>query len=134
MKKSHISRRGKNEMREEEFPEWTQYNGSDEQIEELMNAVIHGDGFITEEHSCVYNKQVIPGLPALQKLFTTADRYFIVNRHKCSSMIARQAQTGQPVWIYLPGPKPYLWQCTVNPDWNLPGMIYSFSPLKDAKS
>lgn len=75
--------------------EWTRYEGTDEQIEEMRNAE---HGFITSNTSPIWNKQVVPNRDAVIKLMSEADQYLICGKHPLADMIERWARTGQPVY------------------------------------
>ena len=116
-------------------PQWVEYQGMQKQLEDLMNSVNSGNGFITVEEGVVWGKQDIFNLEQLEGLFHKNSKFFICSEkslptilprqnHPLMEMIKRQAKTGQPVWVYQP--QGYLSKCTVEPDWNQPGMEYSF--------
>ena len=118
--------------------EWKKYDGTDEQIAEMMGAehgftVRYSDGaesrvFAKDEHEfhedmlIFFNKSV--------------SHYLLCNPHPLADMIIRQAQTGQPVWIkeyfkFSVEPTDYKVNRTTTPNWNILGAEYRFAPFED---
>ena len=113
--------------------EWTRYEGTDEQIEEMRNAE---HGFITSNTSPIWNKQVVPNREAVIKLMSEADQYLICDKHPRADMIERWARTGQPVWWRPKNSEIWgnasSWGCDYIP-WHNPGYEFSFAPFEEEK-
>lgn len=125
--------------------EWKKYEGTDEQIAEMLNAE-HGFVVKTEFPSIfnhVVNTSNIKGLFYTIKTNLACNRathYLTCDPHPLADMIKRWAETGQPVWVkgstYDPltaerfFSEPYE---TTMPDWNIPGAEYSFTPFGEEK-
>ena len=132
--------------------EWIEYTGSDEQIEAMKNAK---HGFIaknTSEESGVmfirHNQMFIQlqKEPCLTELFgnkidsflslNNTTHYLICEPSPLADMIKRQVDTGQPVWIkheihWDRADNENTTYCTSEPDWNIPGAEYSFTPFDE---
>ena len=66
----------------------------------------------------------------------SVSHYLLCNPHPLADMIIRQAQTGQPVWVYITvgsedGDDIEYLPPTTRPNWNLPAAVYSFAPFED---
>lgn len=127
-------------------PEWIEYTGSDEQIDEIANAeygwiVRWMDG--CESHQYYASDSVQFAEDQCGK-FT---HYLICQPHPYADMIIRQAQTGQPVWIRIKGDLPMntlheddlvdmlthkntVVITTNKPNWHIPGAKYRLSPFE----
>lgn len=125
-------------------PEWIEYIGSDEQIEEIDsgdNDILFrlGNGKVMFE--CEVNGYWL-------EPFIGVTRYLICQPHPYADLIKIWADTGCPVWVkvtkrndwsrYIDGVyyKPramvheYL-EPTTKPDWNIPGAEYRLTPFED---
>ena len=116
--------------------EWKKYEGTHEQIAELRNAK---EGvclmFEHSKESFIYSLKDISTVDGVPTLSNTVTHYLICNPRPHAKMIKQWAQTGQPVWIRecrSPGAKTrsFVYE-TYNPDWNIPGAEYSFTPFVD---
>lgn len=132
--------------------EWKEYTGTDEQIAEMCNA---GHGFIWRDNNsgeCVSITElnVFMGRHHLARYLKERSciHYLTCNPHPLADMIIRQAQTGQPVWVKVKGyeafpsskaGETYWWDGvysilkTNQPDWNITGAEYSFTPFEGEK-
>ena len=129
---------------------WTEYTGSDEQIDEISSAkngfVCRNNetdsGILTIKYGQLFSDQSdYPILNAtwngsLKRFVETNNttHYWIISDDPLREMKIRQAQTGQPVWIRT---NPFDWECavptsyvTTTPDWNIPNAEYSFTEFK----
>ena len=79
------------------MPEWKQWNGSKEQLDEMRNAK---DGFILRGTEPAYEEEIIfhniSGLSCVDMQNIT--HYLICQPHPLSDMIGRWILTGQSVW------------------------------------
>jgi len=113
--------------------EWKEYTGSDEQIEEMQNAV---NGFILRDNLGLESKRVIFHKKEIHVPENTT-HYLICDRHHYSWMIKHWADTGQPVWVRVGAMMRedqfimYRTYRTTTPDWNIPSAEYSFTPFED---
>ena len=125
-------------------PEWIEYTGSDEQIEEIANAKA---GWIVRYEDCT-ESQIEYGEP---KDMECPTHYLICQPHPLADMICQQARTGQPVLIKIPLQNDYTladgtlrigdvlvvmgkYYCIIEthfPNWNIPGAKYSFTPFEE---
>ena len=107
--------------------EWKEYEGTDEQIEEMRNAE---HGFIVKDVNGEVLKTILKALPSDFKI----THYLICNPHPLAGMIERQARTGQPVyWRYEETGQT---GCTPdhNVDWSrYDEFEYSFTPFEEGK-
>jgi len=114
-------------------PNWTKFDGSDEQIAELSRAK---SGLCLKfEHSqetFVYKLKDISTTNGVVTLSKTVTHYLICNPHKHVNLISQWAMTGQPVWVKegIDCMRPFIYE-THNPDWNIPNTEYSFTPFED---
>lgn len=136
---------------ENKATEWVKFDGSDEQIAEIMCSK---NGFIVDSQWSVFsepNKLKIAlddqaNIDWLKQNFEDYDvtKYWIIPADPLREMKIRQAQTGQPVWIRMPGYEAfpskyetYWWNgrytqtVTTRPDWNIPNAEYRLSPFED---
>lgn len=136
--------------------EWKKYTGSPEQIAEILNAkhgflCVNTNGICSDILINCYNniclKKNMFGLCISGNLANYLSKektksFLICNPHPNADMICQWAMTGQPVWIKKPvvyervdtkqrSDVCYLVNVTCKPDWNIPGAIYSFTPLED---
>jgi len=121
-------------------PEWIEYTGSDEQIDEMKNAT---NGFVFRykfktgniEQSQTYNVLWNSMLQTVTAAYIT--HYLICEPNPNADMICQQARTGQPVWVRIPVSYERYGYCyitygaTTTPDWNIPGAEYSFEPFEE---
>lgn len=118
--------------------EWKKYEGTDEQIEEMLNAE---HGFIIRSRGI---ESKITHKIDRRGLLVHCDEYLICEEHHLADMICRQAATGQPVWIKKPAYAEridtlarteiyYLYEVTTTPNWNIPRAEYSFEPFEEGK-
>lgn len=74
------------------MPEWKEYTGSDEQIEEMNNS----------EHGFVMRFSDGTEVPVFHhgnpRIFEGITHYLVCEPHPLADMITRWAQTGQPVY------------------------------------
>lgn len=137
--------------------EWKEYTGSDGQIAEIKNAK---DGFVcrnSETDSGILSikygqlfsdQSEYPILNAMWKgslkLFIDTNNtthYLICNPHPYADMICQWARTCQPVYVKTPA---RIWPehayigddlggsyCTTEPNWNIPGAEYRFTPFDE---
>jgi len=72
-------------------PQWVKYDGSDEQIYEIMGSKY---GFITEDnvHIECTSDCIIPDILSI------GDKYLLCDHHPYADMICQWARTGQPVY------------------------------------
>ena len=122
--------------------EWQKYEGTDEQIAEMLNAEY---GFIARWESYVETLKYSGDCSAeyITDILGDFTDYLICNPHPLADMIARWAETGQPVWVRYkkdlmvlrPGDKAWRKEIivTTTPDWNIPGAEYSFAPFEEGK-
>lgn len=120
--------------------EWKKYDRSDDQIAELRNAW-ETTGLIVkwkDGESDPLNKHT----GSVDFWYELHDaqftHYWIIPDDPLREMKARQAMTGQPVWVIeeINDPfagdsfkgKPYI---TTTPDWYMPNAEYSFTPFED---
>lgn len=127
--------------------EWTEYDGSNQQIEKIENVLNSGGSFVTWDSVIIYNRQLIPTRAALLKVFELTDGFFICNPHPLAEMAKQQFDTGQPVWVKTSnwnldlsamegeltgqGTSEYMIFTTDKPNWNIPSAEYSFTPFED---
>ena len=122
--------------------QWVKYDGSDEQIAEMENAVsfiIKANG--VESHVMHHIDE--------RGLLVDCDEYLICNRHKDAKLIQRWSITGQPVWVRPKKPYEFkisdyenhpttklmvdnkgVYFITTTPDWNMKA-DFSFTPFED---
>lgn len=131
---------------------WVEYNGSDEQINELRiscqnDGLIYRDKLINGKFS-----EQVAVQHTLEFLKHSVSPYqcLICKRHEYIHMIMQWARTGQPVWVKIgtelywnkiSGTFPHEWLSyiepgfdiivTNTPDWNIPGAEYSFKHFED---
>ena len=91
--------------------------------------------FEHSKESFIYSLKDISTVDGVPTLSNTVTHYLICNPRPHAKMIKQWAQTGQPVWIRecrSPGAKTrsFVYE-TYNPDWNIPGAEYSFTPFVD---
>ena len=137
------------EMEGIDMSEWIKYDGSDEQIEEILNSK-NGFSYIRDTG----DKDIKVYLSPLTKtyligLLSDCKQYLINNQHPYADLIKIWADTGCPVWVrptkpyefkisdYLNHPTTKLmvdhrgvYLITTAPDWNIPGE-YSLTPFED---
>jgi len=118
--------------------EWKEYNGSDEQIAEMMDAksgVVLRNENLTEYLINLHHMDYELAKFAIETRFTCS--YLICNPHPHADMICKQARTGQPVWVRIPvsykryGYRYLTYGATTTPDWNIPNAQYSFTEFKE---
>ncbi len=83
--------------------------------------------------------------------YNNTTHYLICNPHPLEDMICQQARTGQPVWVRVKGTvSKEHWRCSqiwtvkttageglysysqpTEPNWNIPGAEYSFTPFEE---
>ena len=121
--------------------EWIEYTGSDEQIEEIVNAE---HGFIVESQHSIFNTPPIDlhlggfdgGFIRDKFALTSIKYYLLCEPHPLSAMICQWAKTGQPVWYRALDCKSFTGQC-LNDEFNLYPFArpdkykYSFTPLEE---
>ena len=117
--------------------EWKEYIGSDEQINEMCNAL---DGYSLKLANGKITDVAIGG-PYRDEGYDTylqqpITHFLICNPHPLADMIYQQARTGQPVWVRYEwrdstGPNVETYS-TTTPDWNLKAE-YSFTEFKEDK-
>ena len=103
--------------------EWIEYTGSDEQIEEIVNAE---HGFIVESQHSIFNTPPIDlhlggfdgGFIRDKFALTSIKYYLLCEPHPLSAMICQWAKTGQPVWYRALDYKSFTGQC-LNDEFNL---------------
>ncbi len=113
--------------------EWKEYNGSDDQIQEIYNSrgwiVMFFDGVQSDTHI---------GYPGANVNMHAIHKYLICNPHPLADMIGQQAKTGQPVWVrtrlddWSTGRQRNFYKLhepTACPDWYLIDSEYSFTPF-----
>ena len=136
------------EMEGIDMSEWIKYDGSDEQIEEILNSK-NGFSYIRDTG----DKDIKVYLSPLTKtyligLLSDCKQYLINNQHPYTDLIKIWADTGCPVWVkvtkrndwvrYIDGVyyklramvHEYL-EPTTKPDWNIPGAEYRLTPFED---
>ena len=112
--------------------EWKKYTGSDEQIAEMNAAIRNSNNGILISLRDKNTKIIYSGLYSYK-----FDKYLICNRHPLADMICQQARTGQPVWVKVTvnfddyGLAYSYHEPTSQPDWNIPGAEYSFTPFDE---
>lgn len=118
--------------------EWKKYEGTDEQIEEMLNSeygfILTADGkelMITRKFlDCVFD-----GTKHFERWLNLREisHYLLCEPHPLADMIKRWADTGQPVWIrkmiYCGIEKEWQNFATTTPDWDISGAEYSFTPF-----
>lgn len=115
--------------------EWKKYEGTDEQIAEMLDAE---HGFIIRSRGI--ESKIMHKIDR-RGLLVHCDEYLICNPHPIADMIERQCRTGQPVWIKTFVEMSYAGlpilderiQKTDKPDWRIPGAEYSFTPFGEEK-
>lgn len=131
--------------------EWKKYEGTDEQIAEMLNAK-HGFIYLDKyqaEGSIMHFADFFDKTHLRNHLETwEVTHYLICNPHPLADMIERQARTGQPVFIRcadhisIAGKNATLLNVIENgimtfktcwPDWNIPFAEYSFEPFGEEK-
>lgn len=112
--------------------EWIAYTGTDEQIEEMLDAE---NGFIIRSRGIESN---IMHKIDRRGLLVHCDEYLICNPHPLANMICRQAATGQPVyWRNKSNGK--CGECSDNGHWWYKPFYatdicdYSFTPFEEEK-
>jgi len=110
--------------------EWKKYNGSDEQIEEILDAK-NGFTFRYITTTGLAQSRVYTDINEIQRFFRCDEiaEYLICNPHPLEDMICQQARTGQEVWVKDKSHK-FCQSVTNTPDWNIPGAEYSFTPFE----
>src|SRR5574343_518471 len=121
--------------------DWVKYEGTDEQIEEILYA----GGYIIRTNTG-YESGIRMAVGKRDELISELNdgnvtHYLICQKHPLADMIERQARTGQPVWIKTVMDMPYAGlpilderiQKTNKPDWNIPGAEYSFYAFEEEK-
>lgn len=104
--------------------QWVEYDGSDEQLYEIMSSKY---GFITDDGvhiECVSDC-------IITDILSVGDKYLLCNPHQLADMICQWARTGQPVWVKegKSHARPFIYE-TNTPDWNIPGAEYSFKQFE----
>lgn len=126
--------------------DWIEYDGSDEQIAELLQA----KQFVVDSENSTFYKPTILNMPVtetyvtwLRQMLENAEvtAYWIIPADPLREMKIRWSMTGQPVWIrehlanyfdgYLESTDCYDREPTTTPDWNIPNAEYSFKPWED---
>lgn len=123
---------------------WTEYSGSDEQIDEIKN---NTNGYIvrnTSRESAFILADRIRYDFELSGVSSVGFEYWLIPNDPLRKMKVRQAMTGQPVWVkvpYIPATRTGMYDLhtdnkfcyyhTTTPDWNIPNTEYSFTPFED---
>lgn len=114
--------------------EWKEYEGSDEQIEEIFNA-----GGYVYRNDKGYESSILMAVGKREELISELNddnvtHYLICKKHPLANMIERWARTGQPVyWRYEETGQT---GCTPdhNVDWSrYDEFEYSFTPFEEGK-
>lgn len=135
---------------------WTEYTGSDEQIDEISSSkngfvcrnnetdsgvltIKYGQLFSDKSEYPILNAMWSGSLKRFVETHNTT-HYWIISDDPLRDMKIRQAQTGQPVWVRYkkdlmvlrPGDKAWRKEIivTTTPDWNIPNAEYSFTPFE----
>lgn len=135
-------------------PEWIEYTGSDEQIEEMWNAE-HGYAVIS--NGVIKTKKANQVWQSKDAFFVHAKSavnrvtsYLICQPHPYADLIKIWADTGCPVWVRPTKPYEFkisdyenhpttslmvdgkgVYLITTKPDWNIPGAEYRLTPFED---
>ena len=116
--------------------QWIKYDGSDEQIAELViSRFIVRDKL--EERKCIYSNTDFDDQIDMEDWLANITAYWIIPDDPLREMKVRQAMTGQPVWVRIPVSYERYGYCyitygaTTTPDWNIPGAEYSFTEFKE---
>ena len=120
-------------------PEWIEYTGSDEQIEEI-NA---SEYFLLKRKDGEISFILHPPFEPNEMDSETTAEYLICQPHPYADMICQWARTGQPVWVRsnnlcYEDNNSNVWErfglyvtSTTKPNWNIPGAEYSLTPFED---
>ena len=108
-------------------PEWIEYTGSDEQIEEIQKSE---HGWMTEDFI------VIDGSAPLRDLLCIGDKYLICDPHPYANEIKVWADTWCEVWVrepvdYAMTGDMYKEYVTDQPNWNIPNARFRLTPFED---
>ena len=131
------------EMEGIDMSEWIKYDGSDEQIEEILNSK-NGFSYIRDTG----DKDIKVYLSPLTKtyligLLSDCKQYLINNQHPYADLIKIWADTGCPVWVRsnnlcYEDNNSNVWErfglyvtSTTKPNWNIPGAEYRLTPFED---
>ena len=115
--------------------EWKKYEGTEEQIAEMLDAE-HGFTYLDKyqaEGSIMHFADFFDKTHLRNHLETwEVTHYLICNPHPLADMIERWARTGQTVYIRWAVRKnrSLLSHVTTTPDWDIPGAEYSFTPFE----
>lgn len=118
--------------------EWKKYDGTDEQIAEIENYKGDVAGIFKSGHQTLRSSLFADDFHEYLKCGSIT-HYLLCNPHPLADMIARQAHTGQPVWVRTYMDSDYaglpivdaLIQVTTAPDWNIPNAEYRFTPFEE---
>ena len=118
---------------------WVLFDGSDEQIAELVNNtfIVNNINSIFGNPKCV-NTFYTGKTEEEDKLWLRGHfheygitKYWLIPADPLREMKIRWATTGQPVWIRRKIENEYFyWLPTTTPDWNIPNAEYSFTPFE----
>ena len=122
-------------------PQWIEYTGSDEQIEEMWNAE-HGYAVISRGVIKARNaKQAWPSREVFFQHTKSAieyvTRYLICQPHPYADLIDIWRLSGCPIYVRYTEPTEdglnMRWRTikTNTPYWNIPGAEYSLTPFED---
>ena len=110
-------------------PEWIKYDGSDEQIRDILGS--KADVLFRYSN----------GVHRLRSSMFTGDwkhrtltHYLICQPHPYADLIDIWRLSGCPVWVRYRNalsPKNFIVEETNKPDWNIPGAEYSLTPFED---
>lgn len=132
-------------------PEWIEYTGSDEQIEEMLDAVENGFLLNSTRAAGVFKGGDFMSSSHLSGYleYCEVTHYLICQPHPLADMICQQARTRQPVWIRIKGYLPMntlheddlvdmlthrgaVIITTNKPNWHIPGGAeYRLSPFEE---
>lgn len=123
---------------ETEMSEWKIYEGTDEQIEEMLRGFIFRDG-TGEECNLIKRRCDFVDDASIKSYLNCCEarEYLICKQHPNSEMIKRWADTGQPVWYRAKVDEnefdtdELLCGVTSNPNWSDERYEFSFAPFDE---
>ena len=120
-------------------PEWIEYDGSDEQIKEMLFAA-NKHGVMIIHHNGELCPAIFTDANELAQHLDKRTKYpikmfLLCQPHPYADLIKIWADTGCPVWVKRPIAvlrigEPIVFK-TTNPDWNIPGAEYRLTPFED---
>lgn len=107
---------------------WTEFTGSDDQIDEINNCE---NGYLLRYGN--FNDSDIMEDIARPNYMMDVTHYWVIPDDPLREMKVRQARTGQPVYIREPVNDNYdgAKYITTTPDWNIPNAEYLFTEFKE---